>query len=80
MNKYPESKVLVTGHADKATGTAEFNQMISEKRAKVVKDYLISQGIAEDRITVKALGDTDNPYTEKGDSPVLNRVSICVIE
>lgn len=80
MNKYPESKVLVTGHADKATGTAEFNQMISEKRAKVVKDYLISQGIAEDRITVKAMGDTDNPYTEKGDSPVLNRVSICVIE
>ena len=80
MNKYPESKVLVTGHADKQTGTAKFNQMISEKRAQVVKEYLLSQGIAEDRITVKAMGDTDNPYSEKGDDPVLNRVSICVIE
>lgn len=80
MQKYPNSKVLVTGHADKATGTAKFNQMISEKRAKVVKDYLLSQGISEDRITVKAMGDTDNPYSEKGDDPVLNRVSICVIE
>lgn len=80
MNKYPNSKVLVTAHADKGTGTAPFNQWISEKRAKVVKEYLMSQGIAEDRITVKAMGDTDNPYTEKGDSPVLNRVSICVIE
>ena len=80
MNKYPDSKVLVTAHADKGTGTHQFNQWISEKRAKVVKEYLISQGIAEDRITVKALGDSDNPYVEKGDSPVLNRVSICVIE
>lgn len=80
MQKYPNSKVLVTGHADKATGTSKFNQMISEKRANVVKEYLLSQGISEDRITVKAMGDTDNPYTEKGDSPVLNRVSICVIE
>lgn len=80
MNKYPNSKVLVTAHADKGTGTHQFNQMISEKRAKVVKEYLVSQGIAEDRITIKAMGDSDNPYTEKGDSPVLNRVSICVIE
>ena len=80
MNKYPDSKVLVTAHADKGTGTHQFNQMISEKRAKVVKEYLISQGISEDRITVKAMGDSDNPYVEKGDSPVLNRVSICVIE
>ena len=80
MEKYPNSKVLVTGHADKATGTAKFNQMISEKRANVVKEYLLSQGISEDRITVKAMGDTDNPYNKKDDSPVLNRVSICVIE
>ena len=80
MNKYPDTKVLVTAHADKGTGTHQFNQWISEKRAKVVKEYLISQGIAEDRITVKAMGDSDNPYVEKGDSPVLNRVSICVIE
>lgn len=80
MNKYPNSKVLVTGYADKGTGTAKYNQMISEKRAQVVKEYLISQGIAEDRITVKGLGDTVQPYDKKGDSPELNRVSICVIE
>jgi len=80
MKKYPSSKVLITAHADKGTGTPQFNQWISEKRAKVVKEYLLSQGIEEDRITIKAMGDTDNPYTEKGDSPVLNRVSICVIQ
>ena len=80
MRKYPNSKVLITGYADKGTGTHKFNQMISEKRAKVVKQYLLKQGIAEDRITTRAKGDTEQPYNQKGDDPVLNRVSICVIE
>lgn len=79
LKKYPESKVTITGHADKSTGTKAFNQKISEKRANIVKNELIKKyGISPDRIEAKAMGDTDEPYA-KGD-PKLNRVSICVAD
>ncbi len=80
MKKYPESKVVITGYADKATGTAKFNKTISEKRAEVVKKYLLNQGIEANRITAKGMGDTEQPYNGKDDNPMLNRVSICVVE
>jgi OOP family OmpA-OmpF porin len=35
--------VRIEGHAD-ASGTPEFNQQLSLKRAEAVKDYLVSKG------------------------------------
>lgn len=49
--------IRVEGHSDK-TGTATYNQWLSEKRAVSVKNFLISQGIAEKRIKTFGLGDT----------------------
>jgi len=50
-------QILIEGHSDK-TGTAKYNQWLSEKRAVSVKNYLISLGINGDRIQTSGLGDT----------------------
>jgi outer membrane protein OmpA-like peptidoglycan-associated protein len=63
----PESKMVVEGHTD-SQGTAAFNQDLSQRRAQSVRDYLVSRGIASDRITSEGFGPTrsvgDNATTE----------------
>ena len=77
MEKYPNSHVTITGHADKGTGNAEINQGLSERRAAAVADILRTKyNIDADRISVEAKGDRENPYTEND----LNRVSVCIAE
>jgi outer membrane protein OmpA-like peptidoglycan-associated protein len=51
----PESTMVVEGHTD-SQGGADFNQKLSEQRAQVVRDYLVSRGIASDRITAQGFG------------------------
>jgi outer membrane protein OmpA-like peptidoglycan-associated protein len=53
----PESKMVVEGHTD-SQGTDAFNQDLSQKRAQSVRDYLVSRGIASDRITAEGYGET----------------------
>lgn len=77
LNKYPNSKVTITGYADKGTGNAKINKGLSEKRADIVKNELIKKyNIAVDRIITDSKGDTVQPF----DVEVLNRVSICIAE
>lgn len=49
--------VVVDGHGDK-TGTPEYNQWLSDKRAVSVKNFLIGEGIPEGNITTHGYGDT----------------------
>lgn len=74
MKAHPESKVTVTGYADKGTGTASYNMKISRMRSESVAGLLRAAGITADRITVKAEGDTRQPFDDN-DS---NRVAIAV--
>lgn len=57
--KANDKTLVVTGYADSKTGSANFNQALSEKRANAVKDELVKMGIAESKIEVKALGGVD---------------------
>jgi OOP family OmpA-OmpF porin len=57
LEKNPQIKVEIQGYADN-TGTAEYNQWLSERRAKRVMDYLVSKGIARDRLQAKGFGST----------------------
>lgn len=61
------------GGADKATGTAAFNQKLSEKRMQYVYDLLVNKyGISKNRLKTVAEGDRNNRFPE----PELNRTVI----
>jgi outer membrane protein OmpA-like peptidoglycan-associated protein len=51
----PDSKVLVQGYTD-SQGGASYNQDLSQRRAASVREYLISHGLASDRVTAQGLG------------------------
>lgn len=75
LKKYPESKVSITGYADKGTGNPNINLKISKKRAQIVADTLVEKyGIDSSRISIDAKGDTEQPHEEQ----ILNRVSVCI--
>ena len=46
--------IVVTGYADSKTGTASYNQTLSEKRAKTVADELLNMGVSRDKIEIVA--------------------------
>ena len=49
--------VEVAGHTD-STASDEYNQKLSEKRAKVVYSYLVDHGVSADRMTWKGYGES----------------------
>lgn len=53
----PLSKIVVEGHTD-SQGAAAYNQDLSQRRAQSVRDYLVSRGIAADRVTSQGFGPT----------------------
>lgn len=57
MKAFPDSTLVITGHAD-SRGSNGYNQTLSLARAKQVADYFIRAGIAEESITIKAVGET----------------------
>ncbi|PTO77225.1 OmpA family protein [Vibrio splendidus] len=59
LKAHPQSSVAVVGHTD-STGAAEYNLMISKKRAAAVAAYIEEQGIEADRITASGEGE-ENP-------------------
>ena len=59
----PKDQVFtIVGHADVKTGSAAYNQKLSEKRAKAVYDYLVEQGVNKDQLTWKGVGSTENIF------------------
>ncbi|MGQ0700343.1 MAG: OmpA family protein [Panacagrimonas sp.] len=56
LNKAPSVKVEIGGHTD-AKGSDEYNQKLSERRAKSVVEYLGTKGIAADRMTSVGYGE-----------------------
>ena len=57
--KEKNSRVLVNGYADSATGKPAHNQWLSEERAKTVANELVKLGISRDNITTKGNGGVD---------------------
>jgi OmpA-OmpF porin, OOP family len=55
LNSNPDWKLELIGHTDNV-GDAEFNLVLSAKRAVSVKKYLVSKGISERRITATGKG------------------------
>jgi outer membrane protein OmpA-like peptidoglycan-associated protein/uncharacterized protein YegP (UPF0339 family) len=57
LKENPKMNVRMAGYTS-AEGTEEINQKLSEQRAASVRNYLISEGIAPERITVIGYGRT----------------------
>ena len=57
LNKFTDINAEVAGHTD-ATGSDSYNMSLSDKRAKSVKDYLISKGVSAARLSSKGYGET----------------------
>jgi outer membrane protein OmpA-like peptidoglycan-associated protein len=80
LKKYDDTDVLVLGHTD-ATGTHEFNQGLSERRANSVETYLVMNGVTGSRLTTEGYGETDPIATnETADGRQMNRrVEIVIV-
>ncbi|WP_266204330.1 OmpA family protein [Pontibacter kalidii] len=57
MQDEPSLKFTVEGHTD-SDGDENTNLKLSQQRAEAVKSYLVEQGIAEDRLAAKGLGES----------------------
>jgi peptidoglycan-associated lipoprotein len=55
LKKHEDVKVVVQGYCDER-GTREYNLALGERRANAVKQYLVSKGIAADRISTISYG------------------------
>lgn len=58
LKQYPNTEVVIVGHTD-SDGTYEYNQDLSERRARAAADYLVAQGVARSRIRATGLGETE---------------------
>jgi len=55
LKKYPNTKIQIEGHCDER-GTVEYNLALGERRANNTKKYLVSLGIASNRISTISFG------------------------
>ena len=63
MRRWTSTRVTIEGHAD-ARGTAEYNLALGDRRAAAVRDYLVSLGIAGDRLLAVSRGEETPVCTE----------------
>jgi outer membrane protein OmpA-like peptidoglycan-associated protein len=71
--KHPDTKVTIEGYTDNI-GSESYNKKLSQKRAEMVKDYLVSKGIAASRLTAVGMGES-NPVGDNktADGRAMNR-------
>ncbi|MBQ0788061.1 MAG: OmpA family protein [Oceanihabitans sp.] len=56
LKEYPESNFTLEGHTD-SDGPKSSNQLLSERRANAVRDYLISNGVNAERLVAAGFGE-----------------------
>jgi len=57
LNKYEDTNIMLVGHTD-STGTPEYNQGLSERRADSVANYLATQNVNSARFTTEGYGES----------------------
>ncbi|ABB33746.1 peptidoglycan-associated lipoprotein [Geobacter metallireducens RCH3] len=67
LKKQPNARVLIEGHCDER-GSDEYNLALGEKRAKAARDYLVTLGVAANRLSIISYGEEkplDPGHTEE---------------
>lgn len=73
LNENASVKIEIGGHTDDL-GSDEYNQRLSQGRAGAVRQYLIDNGIVEDRITAMGYGESQPEVpNDSGDNRQVNR-------
>jgi len=67
LKSNPTHLVLIEGHCDQR-GTNEYNLALGERRAKSTMNYLVSQGVQANRITIISYGEERPQCTEHTES------------
>ena len=68
LGKYPNTDILIVGHTD-ATGSDNYNQSLSERRAQSAQLFLVREGVSNARLRATGRGETepiDSNDTETG--------------
>ncbi len=81
LEKESDVRVRIEGHTD-STGPEEYNQGLSERRAKAVEEYMISKGISADRLEIMGYGPSSPiaPNDTKEGRAMNRRVELKVLE
>jgi OOP family OmpA-OmpF porin len=73
LKKNPDLKIEIQGNTDNV-GPESYNQMLSEKRALAVKEYMVNKGIESERLKAVGFGATQNVASnENNTGRALNR-------
>ena len=68
LKDHPDQRLLLEGHCD-WRGTAEYNLSLGDRRANAVKKYLVSIGVAPDRVETVSKGSLE--ATKNGDEATM---------
>lgn len=86
LDEIPTLKLKITSHTD-SRGTSKYNVWLSQRRVDKTKAYLISKGIAEDKLVTEAYGETmllnecdDNTYCPEDKHAVNRRSEFVILE
>ncbi|MBL4624032.1 MAG: OmpA family protein [Flavobacteriales bacterium] len=86
LNKYSHIKVEISAHTD-CRGSDSYNEVLSDKRAKSARDYLIAKGINLDRMVAKGYGEyklanecTDNAKCSEKEHQYNRRMEMLILE
>ena len=61
LKEYPDTNILIEGHTDDR-GAESYNLTLSKNRAQAVTNYLVSNGISQNRLTTNWYGEAQPKY------------------
>ena len=67
LRRWSSTRITIEGHAD-SRGTNEYNLALGDRRAAAAREYLVSLGIAADRIAAVSRGEEDPFCREENES------------
>ena len=79
LERYPTVRLIIEGHCDER-GTREYNLALGARRANAIKEFLVAQGVAADRLETVSYG-KERPICTQSDEQcwAQNRRGVSVI-
>jgi outer membrane protein OmpA-like peptidoglycan-associated protein len=72
LRSVPQIQLRLVGYAD-PRGTEELNEKLSLRRAQMVQDFLLKNGVRKDQVTILAMGERASVYNKGIDKLQLER-------